>query len=646
MEKLLYFDYSAFLLELVLICSIVMRKMYSNKVNRFFLILVTVTLFTTAMDIAAVALDRNGESFVVMKYIFHSLYLFLHVLVAFFYLVYVLLQQDMWYRTTNKHWKIFVLFAPITFIGIISVINPFTGLLFYFNQYDEYTRGPLFLSLYVVTAYYSVFIFYRTIHFRKNTDAMRTISLTLGLFLILLAAIVQLLIPQLLLDMFALAIGLLFMFMMVQRPEEVVDPDTGLNNISSYVSDIRRSYANKKPETIIIIQFTNYAAIRDMLGYNDAVNFKRFLSKVILDNLARDKIRAEVYYIGSGCFRIRMDMRSLDKAELLANYINDYFRKDIRYNELVINLVTVVCVVRMPEDISETTLLRAFENDLTSSAYTGDVLYAADLYQKKKYDLLSSIDIIIDEALSENEFEVYYQPIYSIRQKRFNSAEALLRLKSKKYGFVPPDIFIPAAEKNGAIHKIGDIVMTSVCQFIGSDEFSGLGLDYIEVNLSPVQCMETNLAAHMIEIVKTNHVKPDQLNLEITETAAVEMQNAIANNINALYNAGISFSLDDFGTGYSNMKRIASMPFNIIKLDKTITQIDNNPNLVIVLENVVKMIKSLNMKIVAEGIETKELVERFSEMDCEYIQGYYYSRPLPKKELIAFLNTYNQTADV
>lgn len=641
MEKLLYFDYSAFLLELVLICSILMRKMFSNNVNRFFLFLVSVTLLTTAMDISAVALDRTGSGYVAAKYFFHSAYLFLHVLVAFLYLVYVLLQQDMWYRTTDKKWKMIVLFAPLLYIGVITIVNPFTGILFYLDQNDAYTRGPLFISLYIVTIYYSVFIFYRTIHFRKNTDAMRTISLTLGLFLILAAAIVQLMMPHLLLDMFALAIGLLFMFMMVQRPEEVMDPETGLNNLSSYVSDLRRSVANKKPETLIIIQFTNYPAVRDMLGYNDSVDFKRYLAKIILDKLAKNRIRAEVYYIGSGCFRIRMDVRNTSDTDRLAAEINDYFRNDIRYNELVINLVTVVCIARVPDDIPECSTLRAFENDLGSSVYTGSVLYASELYQQKKYDILSSIDVIIDEAIAENEFEVYYQPIYSIQQNRFNSAEALLRLKSKKFGFVPPDIFIPAAEKNGAIHKIGDFVLESVCNFIGSDEFGELGLDYIEVNLSPVQCMENNLAKHMIEIFNRNNIDPAQINLEITETAAGEMQNAIAKNINALHNAGIEFSLDDFGTGYSNIQRIASMPFNIIKLDKTITQIDDNPNLVIVLENVVKMIKSLNMKIVAEGIETKELVDRFSDLDCEYIQGYYYSRPLPRSEFVKFIKSHN-----
>ena len=181
--------------------------------------------------------------------------------------------------------------------------------------------------------------------------------------------------------------------------------------------------------------------------------------------------------------------------------------------------------------------------------------------------------------------------------------------------------------------------MESVCSFIGSEEYAGLGLDYIEVNLSPAQCMENNLAENMIGIMQKNHVQPSQLNLEITETASGEIQNVVMDNITTLYDAGISLSLDDFGTGYSNMTRIASLPFHIIKLDKTFTQIEDNPNLIIVLENVIKMIKALNMKIVVEGIETKELVDHFARMECEYIQGYYYSKPLPKRDFVKFVKS-------
>lgn len=113
-------------------------------------------------------------------------------------------------------------------------------------------------------------------------------------------------------------------------------------------------------------------------------------------------------------------------------------------------------------------------------------------------------------------------------------------------------------------------------------------------------------------------------------------------NINALNKAGISFSLDDFGTGYSNMRRIVSLPLSIVKLDKSFTNVRENPKLLIVLENTIHMIKDMHMKIVVEGVETENMVKMFSGLECEYIQGYYYSKPLPQKDFVEFI--YNKKA--
>ena len=130
---------------------------------------------------------------------------------------------------------------------------------------------------------------------------------------------------------------------------------------------------------------------------------------------------------------------------------------------------------------------------------------------------------------------------------------------------------------------------------------------------------------------------PEQINLEITETAASYSQNIMADNIGSLSEKGIDFSLDDFGTGYSNMRRIALLPLKIVKLDKSFTTIDENPKLMIILQNTIKMIKEMNMKIVVEGIENENLVKQFSNLQCEYIQGYYFSKPIPKDEFIRFI---------
>lgn len=232
---------------------------------------------------------------------------------------------------------------------------------------------------------------------------------------------------------------------------------------------------------------------------------------------------------------------------------------------------------------------------------------------------------------------MYYQPIYSVNEQRFNSAEALLRLKDDKYGFISPEIFIPAAEKSGAIHKIGAFVLDEVCRFIASEEYKALQLDYIEINLSVAQCMQNDLANQVLETIDKYKITPDQINLEITETAASYSQKTMLENLSVLSDAGISFSLDDFGTGYSNMRRIASLPLHLVKLDKSFADMGENPKLQIILQNTIQMIKAMNMKIVVEGIETEKLVQQFSDLQCEYIQGYYYSKPIPKEEFVDFI---------
>ena len=129
----------------------------------------------------------------------------------------------------------------------------------------------------------------------------------------------------------------------------------------------------------------------------------------------------------------------------------------------------------------------------------------------------------------------------------------------------------------------------------------------------------------------------NQINLEITESLAADSQKIMIENLNTLSEAGISFSLDDFGTGYSNIKRIASLPLEIIKIDRSFTMFEDNKNLEIALKNSINMIKAMNMKIVVEGIETEELVKYFSELQCEYIQGYFFSKPIPKDEFVRFI---------
>ena len=204
---------------------------------------------------------------------------------------------------------------------------------------------------------------------------------------------------------------------------------------------------------------------------------------------------------------------------------------------------------------------------------------------------------------------------------------------------------IPAAEKSGAIHKIGDYVLTEVFQFIASSEYKKLGLEYIEINLSVSQCMHHGLADSILESMSRYGVSSNQVNLEITESAASYDQSVMSENLEQLSAAGLTFSLDDYGTGYSNMYRIAALPLKIVKLDKTFVN-NQNSKMWTILQNTVRMIKDLNMEIVVEGIETEEMVKKFSDLKCDFIQGYFFSKPIPQREFVEFIDRWNNRQKV
>ena len=219
------------------------------------------------------------------------------------------------------------------------------------------------------------------------------------------------------------------------------------------------------------------------------------------------------------------------------------------------------------------------------------------------------------------------------------SAEALIRLTDEKLGFVSPEEFIPIAERSGRILKIGEIVFESVCRFLSEGVITQYGIKYIEVNLSVVECMQSSLSEKLFHTMNQYHLDPSQINLEITETATAERIGMLVKNMTELHKNGITFSLDDYGTGYSNISYMMSLPFHIIKIDKSLLWSSmKNEKAMIALESIISMIRGMNMKILVEGVENEEMVELLKKLECHYLQGFYYSKPVPENEFIAFMS--------
>lgn len=245
---------------------------------------------------------------------------------------------------------------------------------------------------------------------------------------------------------------------------------------------------------------------------------------------------------------------------------------------------------------------------------------------QRRYEL----EDLLYDALKNDKFLIYYQPLYNVSDGNFTEAEALLRLKDKNGNFVSPDEFIPVAEQSGLIIDIGSMVLDKVCQYIHTLLSCKVDIDSISVNLSVVQLMQDNVVDRLLGIIRRNEISPNRILLEVTESTLISNYNMVGEKIRELSAAGIQFALDDFGTGYSNITHVIDLPFDVIKIDKSlIWDSVSNRRCNIMIRDLTKTFKNINLGVTAEGVETSEHDDFVRLCGCDKIQGFRYAKPMP-----------------
>jgi len=328
--------------------------------------------------------------------------------------------------------------------------------------------------------------------------------------------------------------------------------------------------------------------------------------------------------------------QSRDKVHQIAEDINRDLHRSFELKSIDIHLATAMCVASLQENFENFDEFTSFVEAVESDIQTDDVIFLSEL-TGRSFDVKKNINKTIRSALQTGGFEMFYQPIYSIKSGRFESAEALIRMKDVSGGYISPAVFIPAAEKSGAIVRIGDFVLRDVFEFVASDEFKKLGLNYVEINLSTLQCMQDDIVSNIVSYREKYGVEPEYVNFEITETDSNYVRKIVVENMKAIRNEGFEFSLDDYGSGFSNLQRIMAFPYKIIKIDKSLVDNMNKQRGKILLRDTIGMIHGQGAEIVVEGVETAEAAEWLADAGCDHIQGFYYARPMPRDEFVEFI---------
>lgn len=266
--------------------------------------------------------------------------------------------------------------------------------------------------------------------------------------------------------------------------------------------------------------------------------------------------------------------------------------------------------------------------------YGKDIAFFEDSLQNQ---LLNEqrITETMERALEESQFQVFYQPKHETVTGHIAGAEALVRWNHPEYGFMAPGSFIPLFERNGFITKLDAFVLEQVCKDIKRWEQDGLPLVPISVNVSRRDFLETGCIENQFKIIDEHKVDHSLLHMEVTESLYSENTELIISQVKKTQNMGFAIEMDDFGSGYSSLGSLSTFPLNILKLD--ISFVRNIKKNEIVIENIIKMAHRMGLLTIAEGAETIEQYKILKSLGCDYIQGYYFSKPLSCRDFEAYL---------
>lgn len=643
--KIIYFDICAIPLFLMILFVCFSRRMTKGNANRLFIEVVFLSLFSTIADLGMeipgnmAPLSEAGRIVCsVSTYVYLTLRNCNNAVLLLFLLALT--------RTTSlirKTWVKVVFCLPYAVVLGMLVQNPFTHNAFTITAEAGYVRGPLMMAFYGIALIYGLVGLIYCIYCHRYLPTNKWVALLSVYLLAHLAVLVQFFHPELLVEMFCTALGEMLIMLTIMRPEERMDSEVGMLSWASYQADLRNILLSGEHVQIIVIRMLNCREIRNYLGDH---KYEKYLS-AIADGIRsirwNHQHNIEIYFEWPGTLYLILDADEPGADNVGERLLSNAGDQIKRYAEMGVRFEPRVCLIRCPEDLQNAEDIISLGHKFHKIDNSKRTAFrASEIVHSQTFAIEARIRDILDRAIREDRVEMYYQPIYDVRSGGFHSAEALARIVDPDFGVISPAIFIPAAEIEGFILPIGDMVLDHVFRFVSEHDLDALGLACIEVNLSVAQCMESRLPEKIRALQQKYGVDPGKVSLEITETTFENISEIMLENINTLIRMGYSFALDDYGIGYSSIQRVNRIPLKLIKIDKSMLDEVHTENGRKILEYTVRMMQSIGKRLVVEGAETRDAVEILEGMHCDYIQGFYFSRPLPEGAFIRYIQEQNR----
>lgn len=420
------------------------------------------------------------------------------------------------------------------------------------------------------------------------------------------------------------------------------DPLTGLPNHTLFMDRLEQALIRARRFVqalrIVVIDIDRFRFTNETLGH------------AIGDRLLRtsaERLRAAVREtdtvarIGSDQFAVLLEnLADGEAAQVVLDKIAATFKATFQLLEKEVQCTASIGFSDFPRDTGDAeTLVRYADIALQSAKQSGGNTvrsFSADLHAKAASR--PQLQQALAGAIARDELSLHYQPRIDLPSGQVIGMEALLRWHHPELGFVSPAEFIPIAEESGLIVSIGDWVLHTACTQTRAWHRAGLPMVTVSVNLSALQLAQYDIVDNIAQTLDNAELPPHHLELEITESALIHNAESAADKLNRLRDLGVHCSIDDFGTGYSSLSYLRQLPIHALKVDQSfIHKVSQDTGNAAITTAVISMARDLNLRVVAEGVETEEDAAYLRQLGCNEVQGYYFARPLPTDEFAAYL---------
>lgn len=416
--------------------------------------------------------------------------------------------------------------------------------------------------------------------------------------------------------------------------KECEDDLTGLQNRSSLQTILSNLIHNKEIFYLLFIDFDRFKLINDLYGHDSGDKVLVEISNRLVSNEYVDTSDIVARW-GADEFIVILKNRTYEDIEIIVKTLLIQLAAPLHINGKEIMSSLSIGSVQCPIDsIKPKELLRFAELSVEEAKKNGGLTHVK--YRKELSDLANKelfLEKGLHNALDKNELFLYFQPQIASETHEIIGLETLLRWKHEGE-YVSPGEFIPIAEKSGHIIKIGDYVLRETCKVIPVIE-KEVGKELIfSVNVSARQFYQKDYIFRTKKILEETNIHPSKIVLEITESIIMEYTDFVIKSLQELKDFGFQIAIDDFGTGYSSFKYLELLPVSIIKIDQSFTQAIHKVRTKAIVQSIISLAHNLNMKILAEGVEDLFQVANLNELQCHYLQGYFFSKPLSQEQLL------------